>query len=80
MLANRYGDCLRAGWRNVLDAVVRIHKIGALPSSIFLMEGEDKEMGLKRIPAAVARRPKVSLQLGMVLQIGRLLTQIIHTA
>jgi len=58
MLANRYGDCLRAGWRNVLDAVVRIHKLGLLPHSVFLMEGEDKEAGIRRIPSANIRQPK----------------------
>jgi brefeldin A-resistance guanine nucleotide exchange factor 1 len=59
MLANRYGDCLRAGWRNILDVVVRIHKLGILPASVFLFEGEDQEVGRKRIPVAQASKAKV---------------------
>lgn len=58
MLANRYGDCLRAGWRNVLDCVVRVHKLGLLPPAVFLMEGEDEQTSMKRIPSAQLRPAK----------------------
>lgn len=59
VLANRYGDCLRAGWRNVLDVIVRIHKLGILPQNVFLMEGEDAESNAKRIPAGGVQRKQV---------------------
>uniref|UniRef100_A0A061R742 Arf guanine-nucleotide exchange factor gnom-like isoform x1 n=1 Tax=Tetraselmis sp. GSL018 TaxID=582737 RepID=A0A061R742_9CHLO len=55
-LTNRYGDCLRAGWRNIMDVIVRLHKLKVLPESVFFMEGEETEASLKRIPLA-SRRP-----------------------
>ena len=29
-LAHRYGDCIRNGWRNILDLVIRMHKLNIL--------------------------------------------------
>jgi len=57
-LANRYGDYLRGAWRNVLDCVVRVHKLGLLPPAVFLMEGEEEGSSLKRIPSAQIRPAK----------------------
>jgi hypothetical protein len=31
-IANRHGDTIRSGWRNVLDCVIRLHKLGLLPT------------------------------------------------
>jgi hypothetical protein len=30
----RYGDWLRSGWRNVLDAVLRLHRLDLLPAAV----------------------------------------------
>ncbi|CAI5510834.1 unnamed protein product [Closterium sp. Naga37s-1] len=35
-VANRYGDYIRTGWRNVLDCVLRLHKLGLLPVRVLL--------------------------------------------
>ncbi|KAK7305777.1 hypothetical protein VNO77_43688 [Canavalia gladiata] len=29
-ISNRYGDYIRSGWRNILDCIVRLHKLGLL--------------------------------------------------
>ncbi|KAF7816403.1 ARF guanine-nucleotide exchange factor GNOM-like [Senna tora] len=31
-IANRYGDYIRTGWRNILDCILRLHKLGLLPA------------------------------------------------
>ncbi|KAI3961534.1 hypothetical protein MKX01_001270 [Papaver californicum] len=31
-IANKYGDYIRAGWRNILDCILSLHLIGLLPS------------------------------------------------
>ncbi|PON37290.1 Armadillo-type fold containing protein [Parasponia andersonii] len=30
-MANRYGDYIHSGWKNILDCVLRLHKLGFLP-------------------------------------------------
>ena len=32
--ARRYGDSVRSGWRNVIDCVVRLHRLGLLPADV----------------------------------------------
>uniref|UniRef100_A0A7N0V2E3 SEC7 domain-containing protein n=1 Tax=Kalanchoe fedtschenkoi TaxID=63787 RepID=A0A7N0V2E3_KALFE len=29
-IANKYGDCIRAGWKNIVDCVLYLHKLGLL--------------------------------------------------
>ncbi|GAU36373.1 hypothetical protein TSUD_151400 [Trifolium subterraneum] len=31
-IASRYGDYIRTGWRNILDCILRLHKLGLLPT------------------------------------------------
>uniref|UniRef100_A0A7N0TSC5 SEC7 domain-containing protein n=1 Tax=Kalanchoe fedtschenkoi TaxID=63787 RepID=A0A7N0TSC5_KALFE len=33
-IANRYGDYIRTGWRNILDCILRLHKLGLLPARV----------------------------------------------
>lgn len=33
-IANRYGDYIRTGWKNILDCVLSLHKLGLLPASL----------------------------------------------
>eukprot|EP00850_Spirogloea_muscicola_P004010 SM000017S02750 [mRNA] locus=s17:5236:10862:- [translate_table: standard] len=36
-VANRYGDHIGPGWRNILDCILRLHKLGLLPSKVAAM-------------------------------------------
>ena len=36
----RYGDCVRSGWRNVLDCVIRLHRLGLLPADVVRFPAE----------------------------------------
>ncbi|XP_077214275.1 ARF guanine-nucleotide exchange factor GNOM-like [Tasmannia lanceolata] len=33
-IANRFGDYIRTGWRNILDCILRLHKLGLLPARV----------------------------------------------
>ncbi|KAK4273663.1 hypothetical protein QN277_017009 [Acacia crassicarpa] len=46
-IANRYGDFLRIGWRNILDCILRLHKLGLLPACMASDAAEElsAEMG-----------------------------------
>ncbi|CAL1395026.1 unnamed protein product [Linum trigynum] len=33
-IANRYGDYIRTGWRNILDCILRLHELGLLPARV----------------------------------------------
>ncbi|KAK7290144.1 hypothetical protein RIF29_04358 [Crotalaria pallida] len=33
-IANSYGDYIRTGWRNILDCILRFHKLGLLPARL----------------------------------------------
>ncbi|KAK9828895.1 hypothetical protein WJX72_002652 [[Myrmecia] bisecta] len=59
-LANRYGNSLRSGWRNILDFVVRLHKLSLLPHSVLLMEAEDSEAARQRLPRASSSQRRVA--------------------
>ena len=56
----RYGDSLHSGWRNILDIVIRLHKLNLLPPSVLIMESEDPEAAKQRLPRAPASRRVVS--------------------
>ncbi|DBA68573.1 TPA: hypothetical protein ACH3X2_013515 [Trebouxia sp. C0005] len=49
-VANRYGDSLKSGWKNMMECIVRLYKLNMLPESILLMEAEDPESARRRIP------------------------------
>ncbi|KAL0041048.1 hypothetical protein WJX77_003321 [Trebouxia sp. C0004] len=49
-VANRYGDSLKSGWKNIMECIVRLYKLNMLPESILLMEAEDPESARRRIP------------------------------
>ncbi|XWS32905.1 hypothetical protein CRYUN_Cryun22dG0031200 [Craigia yunnanensis] len=34
MIANSYGDYIHSGWRNILDCVLSLHKLGLLPARL----------------------------------------------
>ncbi|KAK4430034.1 ARF guanine-nucleotide exchange factor GNOM [Sesamum alatum] len=43
-IANRYGDFIRTGWRNILDCILRLHKLGLLPARVASDAADDSEM------------------------------------
>ncbi|KAG9133160.1 hypothetical protein Leryth_024862 [Lithospermum erythrorhizon] len=43
-IANRYGDFIRTGWRNVLDCILRLHKLGLLPARVASDAADDSDM------------------------------------
>ncbi|KAG6426237.1 hypothetical protein SASPL_110457 [Salvia splendens] len=43
-IANRYGDFVRTGWRNILDCILRLHKLGLLPARVASDAADDSEM------------------------------------
>ncbi|KAG0611346.1 hypothetical protein M758_7G134300 [Ceratodon purpureus] len=42
-IANKYGDFIRTGWRNILDCILRLHKLGLLPSRVVNESTEDTD-------------------------------------
>ncbi|WOL08915.1 ARF guanine-nucleotide exchange factor GNOM [Canna indica] len=42
-IANTYGDCIRNGWRNIVDCILRLHKIGLLPTCVTSDTTDDSE-------------------------------------
>ncbi|KAK1400124.1 ARF guanine-nucleotide exchange factor GNOM [Heracleum sosnowskyi] len=42
-IANRYGDFIRAGWRNILDCILKLHKLGLLPARVASDAADDSE-------------------------------------
>jgi brefeldin A-resistance guanine nucleotide exchange factor 1 len=42
-IANRYGDYIRAGWRNILDCILKLHKLGLLPARVASDAADDLE-------------------------------------
>ncbi|CAI9767979.1 unnamed protein product [Fraxinus pennsylvanica] len=43
-IANRYGDFIRTGWRNILDCILRLHKLGLLPARVASDAADDSEV------------------------------------
>lgn len=42
-IANKFGDFIRTAWRNILDCILRLHKLGLLPSRIASDATEDSD-------------------------------------
>ncbi|GAB2297173.1 hypothetical protein Dimus_031286 [Dionaea muscipula] len=43
-IANRYGDHIRTGWRNILDCILRLHKLGLLPARVASDAADELEL------------------------------------
>lgn len=43
-IANRYGDYIRTGWRNILDCILRLHKLGLLPARVASDAADETEV------------------------------------
>lgn len=42
-IANRYGDYIHSGWKNILDCVLSLHKLGLLPARLVSDAADDME-------------------------------------
>lgn len=43
-IANNYGDYIRTGWRNILDCILRLHKLGLLPARVASDAADESEL------------------------------------
>ncbi|OVA18491.1 SEC7-like [Macleaya cordata] len=43
-IANKYGNYIRTGWRNILDCILRLHKLGLLPARVASDVADDSEL------------------------------------
>ncbi|XP_068640314.1 ARF guanine-nucleotide exchange factor GNOM-like isoform X1 [Aristolochia californica] len=43
-IANRYGDYIRTAWRNILDCILRLHKLGLLPARVASDAADDSDL------------------------------------
>ncbi|KAJ8760922.1 hypothetical protein K2173_021960 [Erythroxylum novogranatense] len=43
-IANKYGDYIRTGWRNILDCILRLHKLGLLPARVASDAADESEL------------------------------------
>ncbi|KAL6974672.1 hypothetical protein U1Q18_028853 [Sarracenia purpurea var. burkii] len=43
-IANGYGDFIRTGWRNILDCILKLHKLGLLPARVASDAADDLEL------------------------------------
>ncbi|RAL37626.1 hypothetical protein DM860_000320 [Cuscuta australis] len=57
-IANKYGDFIRAGWRNILDCILRLHKLGLLPARV--ASDDDSEMISSSEPGYGGKPPLTS--------------------
>lgn len=46
-IANRYGDCIRSSWRNIVDCILRLHKLGLLPALVVSDAADELELSAK---------------------------------
>lgn len=49
-IANNYGDYIRTGWRNILDCILRLHKLGLLPARVASDAADDSEISSETGP------------------------------
>lgn len=43
-IVNDYGDHIRTGWRNILDCILRLYKVGLLPTNLASDAADDMEL------------------------------------
>ncbi|KAF6155559.1 hypothetical protein GIB67_004553 [Kingdonia uniflora] len=49
-IANTYGDYIRSGWRNILDCILRLHKLGLLPACAANDVADDSNISVESGP------------------------------
>ncbi|KAL3624155.1 hypothetical protein CASFOL_032971 [Castilleja foliolosa] len=58
-IANRYSDHIRSGWRNILDCILSLQKIGLLPARLASDATDDPDNDQVKISAAESPASKV---------------------
>ncbi|XP_024312292.1 ARF guanine-nucleotide exchange factor GNOM isoform X2 [Brachypodium distachyon] len=58
-IATTYGDHILSGWRNVVDCILRLHKIGLLPGRLTGDTGDDQESSSDSLPSKLAVVPQL---------------------
>ncbi|CAN6311936.1 unnamed protein product [Urochloa humidicola] len=53
-IATTYGDHIRSGWRNIVDCILRLHKIGLLPGRLTGDTADDQESTSDLLPTKLA--------------------------
>jgi golgi-specific brefeldin A-resistance guanine nucleotide exchange factor 1 len=53
-IATVYGDHIRSGWRNIIDCILRLHKIGLLPGPLTGDTADDQDSSSKSLPGKLA--------------------------
>ncbi|CAN6319219.1 unnamed protein product [Urochloa humidicola] len=53
-IATTYGDHIRSGWRNIVDCILRLHKIGLLPGRLTGDTADDQESTSDSLPTKLA--------------------------
>ncbi|KAK1389817.1 ARF guanine-nucleotide exchange factor GNOM-like [Heracleum sosnowskyi] len=58
-VANKYGDYIRSGWKNILDCVLSLHKMGLLPARLASDATDDLEppVNTERVNSASTSSP-----------------------
>lgn len=60
-IANRYGDYIRSGWRNILDCILSLHKLGLLPARLVADDVEpNSEPDTGRSPLVPPVKPSIA--------------------
>ena len=63
-IANKFGDCLRAGWCNLMDCVLRLHKVGLLPEKVTTDAAEDAATGPRPEAGPIQQAAKAAAAAG----------------
>ncbi|KAL6602869.1 hypothetical protein ACP70R_043230 [Stipagrostis hirtigluma subsp. patula] len=53
-IATTYGDHIRSGWRNIVDCIIRLHKVGLLPGRLTGDTTDDQESSSDSLPSKFA--------------------------
>ena len=55
-IANKHGDNIRSGWRNIVDCIVRLHKLKLLPANVTQIEEmKDVRVTTKRVESQASQ-------------------------
>ncbi|KAL6130430.1 hypothetical protein ACLB2K_068809 [Fragaria x ananassa] len=62
-IANRYGDYIRTGWRNILDCILRLNKLGLLPARVASNAADESEFSADAGPGKPITNALSSVQM-----------------
>ncbi|KAG9153927.1 hypothetical protein Leryth_025748 [Lithospermum erythrorhizon] len=62
-IANRYGDHIRSGWKNILDCILSMHKLGLLPARLASDAANDLDSSSDQDPGKPASSSSTTTRL-----------------